>query len=114
MCPLESLDDRKTARYQLVIEIEVVDARSGTCVSAKTKSLSKAGCGVESTHLLRQGSNVSLTFTHRGEEVSALARVVYTRSGVGMGIAVTVIEGEDERILEGWMPECLSLPLDQK
>ena len=111
---MESLDTRKTPRYLLAIDVEAVDVQSGTRISAQTKSLSKAGCGVESAQLLRQGSNVSLKFTHRGEEVRAFARVVYSRSEVGMGFALTFIEAEDERILEDWISECLILPLHQK
>lgn len=111
---MESLEARKTPRYLLAIDVEAVDVQSGTRISAQTKSLSKAGCGIESAQLLRQGSNVSLKFTHRGEEVRAFARVVYSRSQVGMGFAFISIEGEDERILEGWIAECLILPLHQR
>jgi hypothetical protein len=49
--------------------------------------------------------------SHRGAEVKAFARVVYASADLGMGLAFTDIDGEDEYILEWWLAEFVSIPI---
>ena len=80
-------------------------------IGARTKMLSMFGCGVDTSMLFAQGTSIRIKLSHKGEEVMALARVVYSSSALGMGVAFTRVEREDERILEWWIAEFLSTPI---
>jgi PilZ domain-containing protein len=104
---VEFEDSRRTPRYPLAVDIEVVDIQSGIRIAARTKTLSRAGCGVETLKLLPQGTSVIVTFSHQGREAKAFARVVYSRSDLGMGLAF--IHVEDEEVLDRWIAEFMSI-----
>jgi len=101
---------RRTPRYSLAVEIEMTDIQSQTQIRARTKMLSVFGCGIDTVKLFPQGTNVRIKLSHQGKEVRALARVIYSSSDLGMGVAFTSVEREDERVLEWWIAECLSIP----
>lgn len=102
---------RRTPRYSLAVDVEITDEESEIQIRAKTKMLSPFGCGVETMKLLPKGTGVRIKLSHNGEEVRALARVIYSRSDLGMGIAFISVEPEDERILEWWIVKFLSIPI---
>jgi len=102
---------RRTPRYSLIVDIEIIDIKLEIQITARTKMLSLYGCGVDALKLFPKGTRVRIKLSHRGAEVIALARIVYSNSDLGMGIAFTSVEQEDERILEWWIVEFLSIPI---
>jgi hypothetical protein len=102
---------RRTPRYSLIVDIEITDLQLEIQISARTKMLSLHGCGVDALKLFPKGTRVRIKLSHQGAEVMALARVVYSSSDLGMGIAFTLVEQEDGRILEWWIAEFLSIPI---
>jgi|SRR5882672_3870787 len=102
---------RQTPRYSLVVDVEMTDALSEIQISARTKMLSTSGCGVESSMLFPKATSVRIRFFHQDAEVRALGRVVYSSSDLGMGVAFTTVEREDELILECWIAEYLTIPV---
>jgi len=101
---------RGTPRYPLVVDIEMTDLQLETQIRARTKMLSMFGCGVDGSKLFPQGTSVRIKLSHRGAEVMALARIIYSSLDLGMGVAFTSVEREDERILEWWIAEFASIP----
>jgi hypothetical protein len=102
---------RRTPRYPLIVDIEMTDMQLESQIRARTKMLSPFGCGVDSVKLFPKGTRVRIKLSHQGSEVRALAKVVYCTSNLGMGIVFTTIEREDERILEWWLAEFVSIPI---
>ena len=105
---------RRTPRYSFVVDIELTDIQSGVQISGRTKQLSLLGCGLDALKLFPKGTNVKIKLSHQGAEAYVLARVVYSNSELGMGIAFTSVEKEDERILELWLEENLSISNQEK
>ena len=105
---------RRTPRYSLVIDIEMTHEQSGIKIRARTKMLSLFGCGVDTVKVLPQGTTVWIKLSQRGMEAKALARVVYSSATLGMGVVFTNIEQEDERILQSWISEYLSIPIQRQ
>ncbi len=101
---------RRTPRYSLILDIELVDLNSGVRVRAKTKMLGLFGCGVDSPKLLPQGAKVQVKLTQEGTEFKALARVVYSSPALGMGIVFTSVEQGHQCTLEFWIAEYMSIP----
>jgi PilZ domain len=102
---------RRTPRYPIDIDIELIDVNSNIQIKARTKILSLCGCGVETAKLFPKGTSVRIKLSHHGTEVKALARVVYATQDLGMGIAFTNFDREDERILESWIAELMSISI---
>jgi hypothetical protein len=105
---------RLTPRYSLAVDAEITDMHLKILVRARTKMLSLHGCGVESLTLFPKGTSVRIKLSHRRAEVKALARVVYASADLGTGVAFTDIEQEDERILECWIAEFVSIPIGEQ
>jgi hypothetical protein len=101
---------RRTPRYPLAVDIELTDIESHVQIRGRTKGLSRFGCNVDAERLLPKGTRVRAKLTHKGTEVKALARIVYSSSDLGMGLAFTIVERQDEAILEWWMVEFSSVP----
>ena len=106
---METNDVRRTPRYSLAVDIEMTNVISGIRIEARTKMLSVAGCGVDALKLFPQGTSVRVRLSYQGKEATALARVVYARPDLGMGLAFTTLERKDERILETWIAEYLAI-----
>lgn len=104
---------RRTPRYSLVVDIEMTEQESDIQIRARTKMLSLFGCGVDTVKLIPQGTSVRIKLSHQGAEVRALARVVYSSSDLGMGVAFTNVEREDERILGWWIAKSMSIPIGE-
>jgi hypothetical protein len=102
---------RRTPRYSLVVEIEIADVESDVQVRGRTNTLSLFGCGTDAQTLLPKGTRVTIKLSHDGTEARVFGRVVYSRSDLGMGIAFTSLERQDELILEWWIAELASLPV---
>jgi hypothetical protein len=105
---------RRTPRYSLALEIEMTDVKWDTQIRARTKMLSLFGCGIDSERLFSRGTSVRIKLFHHGAEVKAGARVVYSTSGLGMGVAFTSIEREDEQLLARWITELLGFAIPRQ
>jgi hypothetical protein len=103
---------RRTPRYSLVLDVEMTALGSEVQIRARTIMLSLYGCGVDTVKLLPKGTGVRIKLYHQGAEVNALARVIYSSSDLGMGVAFTSVEMEDQRVLECWIAEYLNIPIE--
>jgi hypothetical protein len=102
---------RRTPRYSLSVDIEMTDIKLGIRITTRTKMLSMFGCGVDAVKLFPQGTNVRIMLSHQGADVRAFGKVVYSSSDLGMGLAFTNVRQEDERILERWIVQSVSIPI---
>lgn len=96
---------RRTPRYTIIVDAQITDVASKTQIKARTNTLSPLGCGVESSKIFPQGTDVRIKLFQGGAEVSACAIVVYSSPEQGMGFAFTSVEPECESILERWIAE---------
>jgi hypothetical protein len=101
---------RWVPHYSLVVDIEITDVHLGVQIRARTTMLSLLGCVVDTLELFPMGLRVDVKLARRATEVRALGKVLYARSDLGMGLAFTIIEPEDLRILDRWVSEFVSIP----
>jgi hypothetical protein len=66
---------------------------------------------LDTLKLFPRGTSVRVKLSYEGAEVKALAKVVYSSTDLGMGVALNNFEGQDERILEWWIAGLLSVPI---
>ena len=102
---METPSDRRASRYPLAVDVELTNLESGIQIKERTRDLSLSGCGVNTSTPFPAGTKVMLKVAYRGKQIVAFAKVIYGRRDIGMGIAFTTIEPEDQKLLEDWFAE---------
>lgn len=105
---------RSSPRYSFAVDIELTDVQSRKQIHGRTKDLSQFGCGVDTSKPFPQGTTLRIKLSHEGANVAALARVVYASPELGMGLVFTRVDPEDERVLEEWIAELMSMTMQQQ
>jgi hypothetical protein len=102
---LAGADRRSHPRYEFLAAAEVVAAESGSRVETRVRDLSQQGCYVDTNNALPLGTVTDVRITKDVQIFRAVARVVYSRTGKGMGLMFTAVEPEQLRTLETWLVE---------
>ncbi len=100
---LAGADRRTHPRYEFTAAVEVVAAESGARMETRIRDLSQQGCYVDTNNALPLGTVTDVRITKGAQLFEARARVVYSRTGKGMGLVFTAIEPEPLRTLETWL-----------
>jgi Ribonuclease G/E len=97
-------DRRDAQRSPLIIAVEVVEVDSGTRLAARTSDVSRTGCYIDTLNPTPTGTVVRVKFSHNGEALDLLARIVYVSPRLGMGVRFDEsITSEQRAILERWL-----------
>ena len=99
------VERRRGPRYQFTASVELVDLKSHTKVQARTADLSRGGCYVDTTSPLPPDSTVKMRLTKDKRSFTVDAKVVYSLSGMGMGLAFTNAAPEQVAVLKRWIGE---------
>src|SRR6266478_6625463 len=102
---LAGADRRTHPRYEFTAAVEVVAPESGARTETRVRDLSQQGAYVDTNNPLPLGTVTNVRITKGAQLFEALARVVYSRVGKGMGLVFTAIEPEQLRTLETWLAE---------
>ena len=100
-----TMQDRRDAqRLPLILAVEVTEVDSGARLSARTSDVSRTGCYVDTLNPTPTGTVVRVKFSHNGEPLDLLARIVYVSPRLGMGIRFDEsISPEQLAILDRWL-----------
>lgn len=101
---------RRAPRYSLVAKVTVTDLDRRVQMKARTATVGLFGCGIATSNPFAHGTSVRAMLSHRGAEVKTVGIVAYVRPDLDMGIALTDIDRESERILGLWIEELMGLP----
>src|SRR5467141_2784290 len=96
---------RTHPRYEFTAAVEVIATESGARIETRVRDLSQQGCYVDTSNALPLGTVTDVRITKGAQLFEALARVVYSRVGKGMGLVFTAIEPQQLRTLETWLAE---------
>ena len=98
-------EHRRQARYQFTAAVEAVDASSQTRIQGRTSDLSRGGCYVDTISTFPAGSIVKMRFTKEMRTLEVDAEVIYSLTGMGMGVKFTGTAPEQLWTLENWVGE---------
>ena|ERR1700691_287456 len=96
---------RAVRRCAFVASAEVIEPSSDTRISARTSELGLGGCYIETLNPLPEGTSVRLRILRDQGVFEAEAKVVYSHSSFGMGLAFTKIDPKQRALLEDWLAE---------
>lgn len=97
-------DRRDAQRVPLILAVEVVEAYSGTRLSARTSDVSRTGCYIDTLNPTPTGTVVRVKFNHEGEQLDLLGRIVYVSPRLGMGVRFDESISPDQlAVLDRWL-----------
>jgi len=95
---------RRVPRIPFKTMSVVAERGSSRIVIAQTSDLSRFGCFVQAPEPYPQGTRVHVEIAHGGATLTALGKVAYV-TDEGMGIVFSMVEPDNQTILERWLPQ---------
>jgi hypothetical protein len=96
---------RRQERYPFTVTVEAVELKSKTRIQGRTSDLSREGCYVDSITSFPAGSIVELRLMKEKRSFEAQGEVVYSLSGMGMGVKFKSADPETLWIVNNWIRE---------
>jgi len=106
---LQPAKKRSVRRCSFVASVEVTDVNSGARLSARTSELGMGGCYVDALNPFPSGTLIELRMLRDQGVFETKAKVVYSDSKFGMGVAFTDMAPSQKAILETWLAEIVIL-----
>jgi hypothetical protein len=100
-----SRERRAHARYPFSAGVDSVEVRSGARLHGRISDIGRGGCYVDSISPFTVGAELKVLIIKDANSFAAQARVVYSTTGMGMGVMFTAIEPEQRWMLEKWLAE---------
>jgi hypothetical protein len=82
-----------------------VELKSHARIQARTSDLSLGGCYVDTTSPFPTDTTVKVRLVKENQSLQAEGKVVYSLSGMGMGIMFTNVDAEQRKVLDRWIGE---------
>lgn len=101
-------------RHPFIAAADIVDLASGARFSTRTTDLGPGGCFVDTMVPFESGSRVRVSIREGQIHFEATGMVVYSQSGLGMGVAFDVLEPEQRKALAVWLGEEVSEHLESQ
>jgi PilZ domain len=102
---VKDAERRGTARHVVTTGADVIEISSGARFSTRTTDLGTGGCFVDTTNPFPVGSKLRLNL-HKGKSsFEIFGTVVYSQTGLGMGIAFDQISPDQQVALADWLSE---------
>lgn len=107
---LKPEERRKHPRYPFTAAAEVVESKTQARVTGRSSDLAIGGCFIDAMSPFPTGTSVVVRLAYNQRKFEAKARVAYSQSGMGMGLAFTQVEPDHRWILEQWLGELSGQP----
>lgn len=107
---VQDSERRGNDRVQFTIATEVVELSSGVRFTTRTTDVGPGGCFVDTTVPFPVGTRVQVRLKHAKTTFDAMGSVVYSQTGLGMGISFTELGPERRGQLEAWLAGLVGEP----
>ncbi len=98
-------DRRQARRYQFIADAEVTETMTDTKLRCRTGDLSISGCFLDMLNPSPEDTAIQIRISQGDSTFSALGRVVFVLSNMGMGVAFTSVEPSQLAVLQKWLAE---------
>jgi hypothetical protein len=96
---------RKIPRYAVNADSEVEEPRVQAKINGRMTDLGMGGCYVDSMMTFPVDTSVHMRMTREDLKFEADAKVVFSKPGLGMGLAFTELTSEHKKYLAAWVDE---------
>jgi PilZ domain len=101
----ELAERRNTERFPFSAVTEIVDSLTRTRITARVSDISLTGCYLDVINVFSPGTKIEISIRHANLQFEATGSVVYSLSGMGMGISFNAIEPPMISILKRWIAQ---------
>jgi hypothetical protein len=98
-------DRRNSERFPFSAVTEVVDIATATRITARVSDISLTGCYLDVINVFGPGTKIQINIRHGNLHFEATGAVVYSLSGMGMGITFDPVLQEMASVLKGWIAQ---------
>jgi hypothetical protein len=98
-------EHRRHSRFPFTASVEAIDPQSHVKLSARTSDLGPGGCYVDTMNPFAVGTLIKIRLTKDRVTFEADAKVMFTRVGMGMGVAFISAMPRQHRIFQKWLIE---------
>jgi hypothetical protein len=102
---VQETDRRGANRHVFTAAADVTELSSGACFSTRTTDLGPGGCFVDTTNPFPVGAKVCVNVRKGKTEFETCGTVVYSQTGLGMGIAFDELGAEERHALDAWLAD---------
>jgi PilZ domain len=92
-------------RHPFIAAADVVELASGSRFSTRTTDLGPGGCFVDTMVPFDAGARVRVSIREGQTRFEATGMIVYSQSGLGMGIAFDTLKADQQKALAVWLGE---------
>jgi hypothetical protein len=96
---------RRSPRFPFTASIVVTELQSKSTISGRMTDLGHGGCYVDTLSPFPVGTAVKVGISRQEQTFEAQAKVVYSKTGMGMGLAFTAARREHIELLRTWLLE---------
>jgi hypothetical protein len=96
---------RSAPRFEFVAPIEIIDSITRTHISSRVTQISQNGCFAEVPSPLTDNSIIQLRIQRDEGAFETLARVIYNRPEVGLGLLFIDTAPDQLKLLAAWLDE---------
>ena len=99
------VEKRASPRYSFMAGVEAIDIQANIRMMGRLSDISRHGCYIDTISPFAKDACVTLTITRDKESFSTQANVVYSKIGMGMGMAFTKTDPDELVKLERWLTQ---------
>jgi len=96
---------RRNLRFPFSATVEAIEPKSGARCTGRTSDLGLGGCYIDTLSPFPEGTEAKLRIVRNNESFEAQVRVVYSKIGMGMGVAFVSAHAKQVRLFQRWILE---------
>lgn len=112
--PADPIEKRSCPRFPFSPAVEALDLHADTRLKGRLSDISRNGCYVDTINPFAKDATVELTVTRDNQSFKTDAKVVYSKTGMGMGLSFTTAEPHQLHILGSWLNELSGGRIDER
>ena len=101
--PVQGDERRKDVRFSISASAEMLELSTRTRLTGRASDLGPGGCYIDTVSPFPIGASLMLTLTCENHNVHVKANVVYSRTGMGMGLAFIAMTAKQKENLTAWL-----------
>src|ERR1700722_11695655 len=97
------IERRRSPRYHLFADAEIVSPPSQVRLKARTSDLSLLGCFMNSNYTFPPGTEIQLTLKYKGETFASMGKVARSEPSMGFGVSFVDVKAPQQMVLRTWL-----------
>ncbi len=102
---------RTSPRYPFTATCDATEPKSGAKIIGRTSDLGQGGCYIDTIGPFPKGTSLVVRINRENQTLKMFAKVAFAQPGMGMGLAFTESEPDQQSLLDHWIAELSGEPI---